>query len=125
VITREFAPVRSGPKWLTEDPVLRSTIRHQTNEEATLAVAFSFVGEGGADENPRSGFEEHREAMRRRRPTAGGPERQRGPSNPRHADCEQARRADHRLRRHRASGVAADVGQVPAWLPGDGVQGGF
>jgi len=44
---------------------------HQINEEATLAVAFSFVGEGGADENPRSGFEEHRGAMRRRRPPGG------------------------------------------------------
>jgi hypothetical protein len=34
---------------------------------------------------------------------------------------QQDRRADHRLRRHRPPGAVADVGQAPAWLPGDGV----
>jgi hypothetical protein len=34
---------------------------------------------------------------------------------------QQDRRADHRFRRHRPPGIAADVGQAPARLPGDGL----
>ena len=34
----------------------------------------------------------------------------------------QDRCAHHRFRRHRPSGAAADVGQTPARLPGDGIQ---
>ena len=34
---------------------------------------------------------------------------------------QQDRRAHHRLRRHGAFGLAADVGQAPAWLSGDGI----
>ena len=33
-------------------------------------MAFLLIGGGDVDENPRSGFEEHRETMRRRRTTA-------------------------------------------------------
>lgn len=36
MITREFAPVCTSPKWLTEDPVLPSTIRHHNVKSQPL-----------------------------------------------------------------------------------------